>query len=388
MHDWNLRVILSRIWGAQQLDLKSWAVQRAPTDAGAREVEEALWRDRGDVDLLYVALKEYVDPARARALRGAARRHDATTSAGSRRARRSAAIAVRRARSLRRGGRRVLLRPRGREADRQREPARLAADAALRRERRRQDARSCAPASSTTCDCSRDARGVGRTPARAPFAVCAFAAWRDDPLAGADGDDQGRRSSEALGDGDVARPGARAPPSRRPSARGPSTCARCSSSSTSSRTTSCTTRTRTGEGTFAGEFPGDRQRPQPPGALPALDPRGRAGEARPLQGPHPAPVRELRAGRAPEPSGRARGDRGAGARVEPSPAAGRSRRTRSSRRWSTPSSTRRPTGSSHSSTAAAAPGQRSPTASASRRRSSSSSWSGSGVRPSTRVRAT
>jgi hypothetical protein len=60
MHDWNLRVILSRIWGAQQLDLKSWAVQRAPTDAGARRVEEALWRDRGDVDLLYVELKEYV----------------------------------------------------------------------------------------------------------------------------------------------------------------------------------------------------------------------------------------------------------------------------------------------------------------------------------------
>ncbi len=60
MHDWNLRVILNRIWGAQQLDLKSWAVQRAPTDAGVREVEEALWRDRGDVDLLYVPLREYI----------------------------------------------------------------------------------------------------------------------------------------------------------------------------------------------------------------------------------------------------------------------------------------------------------------------------------------
>ncbi len=60
MHDWNLRVILNRIWGAQQLDLKSWAVQRAPTDAGVREVEEALWRSRGDVDLLYVPLKKYV----------------------------------------------------------------------------------------------------------------------------------------------------------------------------------------------------------------------------------------------------------------------------------------------------------------------------------------
>ena len=61
MRDWNLRVILKRIWGAQQLDLKSWAVQRAPGDAAVQEIEEALWRDRGDVDLLYVPLKEYVE---------------------------------------------------------------------------------------------------------------------------------------------------------------------------------------------------------------------------------------------------------------------------------------------------------------------------------------
>jgi len=61
MRDWNLRVILNRIWGARQLDLKSWAVQREPADAGAREVEEALWRDRGDIELLYVPLDEYVE---------------------------------------------------------------------------------------------------------------------------------------------------------------------------------------------------------------------------------------------------------------------------------------------------------------------------------------
>jgi hypothetical protein len=61
MRDWNLRVILNRIWGAQQLDLKSWAVQREPSEPGARDVEEALWRDRGDVDLLYVPLKQYVE---------------------------------------------------------------------------------------------------------------------------------------------------------------------------------------------------------------------------------------------------------------------------------------------------------------------------------------
>jgi SIR2-like domain len=59
MRDWNLRVILKRIWREEPLPMKSWAVQRAPSDAGAREVEEALWRDRGDVDLFYVPLKTY-----------------------------------------------------------------------------------------------------------------------------------------------------------------------------------------------------------------------------------------------------------------------------------------------------------------------------------------
>jgi hypothetical protein len=43
----------------QQLDLKSWAVQLEPVDSAAREIEEALWRDRGEVDLLYASLKEY-----------------------------------------------------------------------------------------------------------------------------------------------------------------------------------------------------------------------------------------------------------------------------------------------------------------------------------------
>ena len=60
MRDWNLRVILSRIWRAEQLDLKSWAVQLEPTDPREREIEEALWHGRGDVDLVYSPLKEYV----------------------------------------------------------------------------------------------------------------------------------------------------------------------------------------------------------------------------------------------------------------------------------------------------------------------------------------
>jgi hypothetical protein len=60
MRDWNLRVILNRIWGAQELDLKSWAVQREPEDPTAKKIEETLWGARGDVDLLYVPLRDYV----------------------------------------------------------------------------------------------------------------------------------------------------------------------------------------------------------------------------------------------------------------------------------------------------------------------------------------
>jgi hypothetical protein len=60
MRDWNLRVILNRIWGAQELDLKSWAIQREPDDPIAKKIEETLWSARGDVDLLYVPLREYI----------------------------------------------------------------------------------------------------------------------------------------------------------------------------------------------------------------------------------------------------------------------------------------------------------------------------------------
>ena len=60
LRDWNLRVILNRIWGQQTLDLKSWAVQRRNATGKLSEIEQKLWRDRGDVDLLYVPLDEYV----------------------------------------------------------------------------------------------------------------------------------------------------------------------------------------------------------------------------------------------------------------------------------------------------------------------------------------
>jgi hypothetical protein len=76
LRDWNLRVILNRIWGAQTLDLKSWAVQREyeneklskVENRKLSEIEQKLWRDRGDVDLLYVPLDEYVEKLRVAVL--------------------------------------------------------------------------------------------------------------------------------------------------------------------------------------------------------------------------------------------------------------------------------------------------------------------------------
>jgi hypothetical protein len=54
MRDWNLRVILQRIWGEQPLDWKSWAVQLEPD-----KLDEKFWDERG-VDILDVPLDEYV----------------------------------------------------------------------------------------------------------------------------------------------------------------------------------------------------------------------------------------------------------------------------------------------------------------------------------------
>lgn len=61
MRDWNLRVILNRIWGARKLDLTSWAVQLRPQNDAKAEIEAELWRKRGnDVTPLYAPLQEYV----------------------------------------------------------------------------------------------------------------------------------------------------------------------------------------------------------------------------------------------------------------------------------------------------------------------------------------
>ncbi|MGB9157667.1 MAG: SIR2 family protein [Chthoniobacterales bacterium] len=55
MADWNLRVILYRIWGEQPLTYSSWAIQRDP-----KPIEEAFWGRRG-VEILHVGLEEYIE---------------------------------------------------------------------------------------------------------------------------------------------------------------------------------------------------------------------------------------------------------------------------------------------------------------------------------------
>src|SRR5262249_1435808 len=64
--DWNLRVILNRIWGTRKLVGKSWAVQREPSDPIRSEIEQTLWETRDNVELVYCALAEYVRKLEAR----------------------------------------------------------------------------------------------------------------------------------------------------------------------------------------------------------------------------------------------------------------------------------------------------------------------------------
>jgi len=54
LRDWNLRVILHRIWGEQKLSWKSWAIQLHPDP-----MEEEFWDKRG-VAILNVRLEDYV----------------------------------------------------------------------------------------------------------------------------------------------------------------------------------------------------------------------------------------------------------------------------------------------------------------------------------------
>jgi hypothetical protein len=54
LSDWNLRVILHRIWGERKLSWQSWAIRRHPAP-----IEEQFW-DRRGVDIIKVRLEDYV----------------------------------------------------------------------------------------------------------------------------------------------------------------------------------------------------------------------------------------------------------------------------------------------------------------------------------------
>ena len=54
MRDWNLRVILHRIWAEQARSYRSWAVQLNPN-----EIDDAYWERHG-VDVLGASLEEYI----------------------------------------------------------------------------------------------------------------------------------------------------------------------------------------------------------------------------------------------------------------------------------------------------------------------------------------
>jgi DNA-binding SARP family transcriptional activator len=55
MADWNLRVVLNRLWGDQPLSYRSWAVQPEPM-----QLEREFWRRR-DVEVLEAPLEQYAD---------------------------------------------------------------------------------------------------------------------------------------------------------------------------------------------------------------------------------------------------------------------------------------------------------------------------------------
>jgi SIR2-like protein len=61
MRDWNLRVILKRIWGRRPLAFQAWAVQKPLDDERENRVEQRLWAERRDeIELFQIELETYV----------------------------------------------------------------------------------------------------------------------------------------------------------------------------------------------------------------------------------------------------------------------------------------------------------------------------------------
>jgi hypothetical protein len=54
LRDWNLRIILHRIWGEQKLVYKSWVIQ-----ASEQEIDQRMWMQR-DVEILNAPLENYL----------------------------------------------------------------------------------------------------------------------------------------------------------------------------------------------------------------------------------------------------------------------------------------------------------------------------------------
>jgi hypothetical protein len=65
LRDWNLRVVLSRIWGAQSLGVQSWAIQRALDLPQLSRIEQQLWTARGAVEVRYTPLEDYAERLRS-----------------------------------------------------------------------------------------------------------------------------------------------------------------------------------------------------------------------------------------------------------------------------------------------------------------------------------
>ena len=61
MRDWNLRVILYRIWGEQQLSYRPWSIQREPS-----YLEKRIWERRGNVEIVDEDLDEYITALKGR----------------------------------------------------------------------------------------------------------------------------------------------------------------------------------------------------------------------------------------------------------------------------------------------------------------------------------
>jgi hypothetical protein len=60
LRDWNLRVILRRLWGERKLSYKSWAIQLDP-----HPLDRVFW-DKRDVEIHSVPLEKYIEALRAR----------------------------------------------------------------------------------------------------------------------------------------------------------------------------------------------------------------------------------------------------------------------------------------------------------------------------------